>query len=131
MENERNMNELEVEGDAYIRYAPFFKYAVLTSMLLWLMPIGLIYGFSKGFSQICITVTLAGVYYFIMAFYMMLKNDKVHNAIQMLLNFSFSLTFIYIGLLDKTVAMNILAVITGLITLISTLYLFCFVYFRK
>ena len=74
---------------------PVYTFAIFSSMLLWLFPIGLVMGFIDGFTPLHIAVTLSGIAHFFIALYMLCKNTLLNNVLQIFLNIFCSTIIIY------------------------------------
>ena len=74
---------------------PVYVFAIFSSMLLWLFPIGLVMGFIDGFTPLHIAVTLSGIAHFLIALYMLCKNTPLNNVLQIFLNILCSVVIIY------------------------------------
>ena len=74
---------------------PVYVFAIFSSMLLWLFPIGLVMGFIDGFTPLHIAVTLSGIAHFLIALYMLCKNTPLNNVLQIFLNIFCSIIIIY------------------------------------
>lgn len=77
-------------------------YSLYHTMLLWLVPVGIIAGIINGFTFMHILAIVSGVVHFLIALYMLLHNTLLHNVIQLLLSASYSGTVIYFALDSQT-----------------------------
>ena len=84
-------NNIKTKEGSYAVYT----FAIFSSMLLWLFPIGLIMCFIDGFTPLHIAVTLSGIAHFLIALYMLCKNTPLNNVLQIFLNIFCSIIIIY------------------------------------
>lgn len=126
-----NKNNIKVkEGVSAV-----YTFAIFSSMLLWLLPIGLIAGFVNGFTPLHITITLSGIAHFLIALYMLCKNTLINNIVQIFLNISCSSTIIYfarLNILSKTFStLSTFVIGVESIVIICLLVMIAFIIFKK
>lgn len=112
-----------------------YTFAVFSSMLLWLSPIGLIMCFIDGFTPLHIAVTLSGIAHFLIALYMLCKNTPMNNLMQIALTIICSLSVIYFAKLNliDNITPNLCYVVSGIefLTIIAMIVAIVFAIFKK
>jgi hypothetical protein len=113
----------------------FYAFAIFSSMLLWLFPIGLIAGLINGFVALNIAVSISGIMHFLIAVYMLRKNTPMNNLIQIALTIICSLSVIYFAKLNliDNITPNLCYIVSGIefFTIIAIIVAIVFAIFKK
>lgn len=113
----------------------FYEFAIFSSMLLWLFPIGLITGLINGFTALNIAIAISGIMHFLIALYMLCKNTPMNNLIQITSTIICSLSVIYFAKLNliDNITPNLCYIVSGteFLTIIAMVVAIVFAIFKK